>query len=320
MKNKIFLIAEAGVNHNGDPELAKKLIEAASRAGADAVKFQAFRSERLVTRRDLSQLEMLRRLELSPEIFPVLKGHAEKCGILFLATPFDRESVDLLEPLVPLYKISSGDCTNLPFLRYIAGKGKPVILSTGMTTLDEVGEAVAVLKVVPVTLLHCTTNYPCPFDEVNLRGMLTLKKRFDLPVGYSDHTLGIEVPIAAAALGAEVIEKHFTLDRRMPGPDHQASLEPHELGELVRSIRNIERSLGDGIKKPQLSEIETVKAARRSLVFAQNLAAGSTIKEEHLEFKRPGTGLAPEKMNEILGRKLIRNVQKDDLVTLEVLG
>lgn len=334
MSAKSFIIAEAGVNHNGEVSLAHQLIDVAAESGVDAVKFQTFNPGRLVTKNaakaryqtenlqddGLSQFEMLEKLQLPDRAFIELKKHADECGITFLSTPFDFESVDTLESLVPFYKISSGDCVNLPFLRYIAQKEKPVILSTGMTTLEEVGKAVAVFpKDFRLTLLHCTSNYPCPFGEVNLNAMLTLKSEFKRPVGYSDHTVGIEIPIAAVALGASVIEKHFTLNRNMEGPDHKASLEPMELKEMVRQIRNVEKGLGDGIKRPQCSELETATVARRSLVFSRSLKEGTAVSAADLEIKRPGTGLSPDLFDQVIGLRLKRDVQGDELVSWDLL-
>ncbi|OGQ23299.1 MAG: N-acetylneuraminate synthase [Deltaproteobacteria bacterium RIFCSPLOWO2_02_FULL_44_10] len=351
MPEKIYIIAEAGVNHNGDIGLAYQLIDAASAAKADAVKFQMFRAEALVTtyaeqaayqKRNLAasslrkqgshadheipafagmtlQYDMLRKLELSLKNFQTLKKYCDKKKITFLVTPFDELSADQLDPLVEQFKISSGDCTNIPLLKHIASKRKPIILSTGMTTLEEVRRAVDIFSKKQFTLLHCTTNYPCPFPEVNLGAMKTLRDEFQCPVGLSDHTEGIEVAIAAAALGASVIEKHFTLDRTLPGPDHKASLEPNELISMVRAIRNIEQALGDGVKKPQISEVETAKVARRSLVFSKNLPKGTVLHETHFLAKRPGTGLSPEKIEQIVGRTLKKAVVKDELVSFESL-
>lgn len=329
----IFIIAEAGVNHNGDLNLARKLIDAAVEAGADAVKFQCFRADCLVTRdapkaayqtanlgdTDLSQYRMLQELELGDNDFRILKEDCDQKKIRFLVTPFDEGAVDLLEPLVDRYKISSGDCTNLPFLRTIAKKGKPVILSTGMSSLGEVRQAVKALEGVDITLLHCTTNYPCPPEEVNLRAMLTLKKEFGLSVGYSDHTEGIEIAVAAAAMGAEVIEKHFTLDRKMKGPDHRASLEPDELREMVRAIRKVSLVLGDGEKKPQPSELEIKKQAGRSLVASRDLLAGEILRETDFICKRPGTGIPPDQSERVIGKRLKRSLKRDETITFEVL-
>lgn len=333
MTPRTLIIAEAGVNHNGELAMARALIDAAVAAGADAVKFQTFRAEDLVTRdagtatyqsqnlgdTQTTQFAMLKRLELAPQDFGTLKAYCDQRQIIFLSTPFDQYSVDLLEPLVDRYKIASGDCTNLPLLAYIATKGKPVILSTGMADLEEVRDAVKCLRAhVPMmTILHCTTNYPCPPADVNLWAMHTLRETFHLPVGYSDHTEGIEIPIAAVALGATVIEKHLTLDHNLPGPDHRASVEPPAFAEMVRSIRAVEQSLGDGVKVPCAAELEIRQVARRSLVFARSLTAGSLVQAHDLHAKRPGTGLAPASLDRIVGRRLAHAVQQDELVALE---
>jgi len=327
--NHCFIIAEAGVNHNGDIRLAHKLVDAAKEAGADAVKFQTFKAENVVskladkaeyqketTNSKESQYEMIKKLELSFEDFVKIKDYCDKKDIIFLSTPFDYESVGFLESLVPLYKIGSGEITNLPFLEYVAKKGKPMILSTGMSTLGEVEEAVKtiinVTSSLPLTLLHCVSNYPAKYEDVNLKAMLTLKEVFELPVGYSDHTLGIEIAIAAVALGAKVIEKHFTLDRGLPGPDHKASLEPDELKKMVKAIRNVEKALGSGIKKPAQSELKVMKVARRSLVAARDIRAGEVIKESDILIKRPETGILPKFKEIIIGMRLTRDVKKDN--------
>jgi len=286
-----FIIAEAGVNHNGSVELAKKLIDAAKDAGADAVKFQTFKAESVVvkdaqkaeyqkeTTGEGSQYVMIKKLELAEEDFRELADYAEKKDIMFLSSPFDKDSVDLLHELdVPAFKVGSGEITNLPLLRYIAKKGKPIILSTGMSTLGEIEEALDVIRsegVEDIILLHCVSNYPARIEDVNLRAMGTLKQAFKLPVGFSDHTLGITAPIAAVALGACVIEKHFTLDRNLPGPDHRASLEPDELKEMVKAIREVEKALGNGIKKPTKEEEKIKKVAGRSIVAKVDISKGT---------------------------------------------
>src|SRR5215203_3588177 len=313
----VFVIAEAGVNHNGDLQMARALIDVAVEAGADAVKFQTFNADLLATSDapkaeyqlqttgdDESQLEMLRRLELSPDTHRELQSHCHERGIIFLSTPFDESAVDLLDELgVPAFKISSGDLTNSPLLEHVAGKGKPVILSTGMSELSELIEAVSVLNNAgcenPV-LLHCVSNYPASAAEVNLRAMQTMRSAFDVPVGFSDHTEGIDVALAAVALGACVIEKHFTMDRTLPGPDHRASLEPAELRDLVRSIRRVETALGNGRKVPTVSELETAKVARRSLVAARDIPAGATLERDMVVMRRPGTGMSPAMLNTLL--------------------
>ena len=327
----VFVIAEAGINHNGDLKLARALIDVAVEAGADAVKFQTFRADRLATPdapkaeyqlqttgNDESQFEMLRRLELSAGAHRELQAYCHERGIIFLSTPFDEEAVDLLDELgVPAFKISSGDLTNLPLLEHVASKGKPVILSTGMSELSELIEAVSVLNTAgcenPV-LLHCVSNYPADPSEVNLRAMQTMRSAFDVPVGFSDHTEGIDVAIAAVALGACVIEKHFTSNRALPGPDHRASLEPAELRELVRSIRRVETALGNGRKVPTASELKTAKVARRSLVAARDIPAGTTLERDMVVMRRPGTGLSPSALTTVLGLRAVRDITAGTLL------
>jgi len=321
----VFVIAEAGVNHNGDLKLARVLIDVAVEAGADAVKFQTFRADRLATPdapkaeyqlqttgNAESQFEMLQRLELSADAHRELQAYCHERGIIFLSTPFDEEAVELLDDLgVPAFKISSGDLTNSPLLEQVAGKGRPVILSTGMSELSELIEAVSVLNTAgcenPV-LLHCVSNYPADPVEINLRAMQTMRSAFDVPVGFSDHTEGIDVAVAAVALGACVIEKHFTLDRTLPGPDHRASLEPAELRELVRSIRRVETALGNGRKVPTASELETATVARRSLVAARDIPAGVTLERDMVVMRRPGTGMSPAMLNTLIGRRTVRQI------------
>lgn len=332
-----FIIAEAGVNHNGDIKLAKKLIDVAVEAGADAVKFQTFQAEELVTETaekaeyqkettgsKESQFAMIKKLELSDKNFKELFTYAQKKGIIFLSTPFDQGSVDLLDKLgVPAFKVGSGEITNFPLLKHIASKQKPVILSTGMSTLDEVIEAVEVIRKAgskEIALLHCVSCYPARIEDTNLRAMETLRRKFNLPVGLSDHTVGIHIPIAAVALGACVIEKHFTLDKNLPGPDHRASLEPDELKEMVVAIRHIERAQGDGIKRPTADEKETKKAARRSLVARTNIPAGTIITEDMLDIKRPGTGLEPKQINLVIGKKAKKNIACGEIITLNKLA
>lgn len=327
----VFIIAEAGVNHNGSLDLALKLVDAAKASGADAVKFQTFRADLLATRSAHkaayqerttataeSQFEMLRRLELDAAAHQRLIEYCGKLGIQFLSSPFDQQSADLLHTLgVPLFKVPSGEITNFPFLRHLARLGRPLILSTGMSTLGEVEEAVRLIQaegVSQLTLLHCVTEYPAPFDEVNLCAMQTLKVAFGLPVGYSDHTPGIEIAIAAAALGAGVIEKHFTLDRSLPGPDHAASLEPGELRQMVTSIRHVEAALGTGIKSPAPCEIANISVARKSIVAARALPAGHPLEAKDLEIKRPGNGLAPKLLPALVGRTLRAALAKDELI------
>lgn len=329
----VFVIAEAGVNHNGSLETAKRLVDAAVEAKADAVKFQTFRAESLVCRdapkaeypkRDgevESQYEMLKSLELSLEAFRALKCYCDESGILFLSTPFDERSAEFLVRDLGMerVKIGSGEITNLPFLEFVAGLGRPVILSTGMSFLEEVRQAVETMRGVSpeirLTLLHCTTSYPCPFEEVNLNAMRTLRETFRVPVGYSDHTLGIEIAVAAAALGAEVIEKHFTLDRRMGGPDHAASLEPDKLRQMVLSIRNVERSMGDGRKEPTSSEEKNKVVVRKSLVSARGLKRGSLLREGDIVIKRPAGGIPPSELQKVIGRTLRVDKGVDELLT-----
>jgi N,N'-diacetyllegionaminate synthase len=331
----VFVIAEIGVNHNGDLAMARSLIDVAVDAGADAVKFQTFQAERIATaeapKADYqiratgnaeTQLDMLRKLELSADAHRELQAYCHDRDITFLSTPFDEQAADFLDELgVLAFKISSGDVTNSPLLRHIALKGKPVILSTGMSTIEEVIEAISVLRSSgreDVILLHCVSNYPAKPEEVNLRAMQTMRSAFDVPVGFSDHTQGIEIALAAVALGACVIEKHFTLDRNLPGPDHRASLEPAELKTLLRSIRKVESALGNGKKAPTASELETAKVARRSLVAARDIPAGSLLKRDMITLKRPGTGLSPARMDNVLGRRALQNITCGSLLNLDM--
>ena len=333
--SSVLVIAEAGVNHNGDLELAMKLVDSAANAGADFVKFQTFKSEKLATKKakkakyqqenqpiekEISQLEMLSKLELSSEDHLILNEYCEEKNIQFLSTAFDLESVDLLSGLrIPFFKIPSGEITNLPYLKKIGRTKKPIILSTGMANIDEVAQALQVLlkagtKKEEITVLHCNSAYPTPFEDVNLKAMLSMQKKFDVKVGYSDHTLGIEVAIGAVALGASVIEKHLTINRQLPGPDHASSLEPEEFSHMVRAIRNIEQSLGNGEKKPSASEVENIKFVRKSICLARNMSAGEYIDEDDLIMKRPGEGISPMKTDMILGKKLVRDVSKDEAI------
>jgi N-acetylneuraminate synthase len=332
---KTLVIAEAGVNHNGDLGLAKQLVAAAAAAGADLVKFQTFVAANIVashapkaqyqkssTGTDESQFEMVRKLELSRADHDALIAECARHGIGFFSTAFDSDSLDTLMSLgLELIKIPSGEITNLPFLRHVARCAKPVILSTGMATLGEIEAAIEVLEVggVPrghITVLHCNTEYPTPFEDVNLRAMQNLHRALGVAVGYSDHTAGIEVAIAAVALGATVIEKHFTLDRNLPGPDHQASLEPQELTAMVSAIRNIEKALGDGIKRPSASEAKNRPIARKSLVAASAIRAGQLFTETNVTTKRPGNGISPMRWDEVMGRKAARDFQPDELIEL----
>ncbi len=326
-----FIIAEAGVNHNGDIKLAKKLVDIAVEARADAVKFQTFHAEALVTATaekatyqkettgSGTQLEMLKKLELKDSEFKELVKYANSRGIIFLSTPFDTGSVDLLAKLgVPAYKIASGEINNFILLKHIASKQKPIILSTGMSTLREVEEAVKFLKkegAKNIVLLHCVTAYPAKVEDTNLKAMETMQQLFNLPVGLSDHTMGIYVPIAAVALGACVIEKHFTIDRNLRGPDHRASLEPEELKEMVRAIRDIEKASGDGLKRPTKTEEANKKIARRSLVAKVDIPKGSTITEKMLDIKRPATGIEPKYLDKVIGKKAKISIKAGEVLT-----
>jgi len=330
-----FVIAEAGVNHNGDPDTAKRLVDAAVESGADAVKFQTFKAEKVVsinapkaeyqlqaTDVSESQFEMLRNLELSLETHQALKDYSQARNILFLSTPFDEESADFLDSLeICLFKIGSGEITNYPLLRHIAAKKKPVILSTGMSSLVEVGQAVQQLRIIgndQIVLLQCVSNYPADPKDVNLRAMGTMEAAFKVPVGYSDHTPGIEVALAAVALGACVIEKHFTLDRNMQGPDHKASLEPGELKALVKGIRTVESALGHGLKEPAASEANTASIARRSLVADQDIHAGLRLTVNHVGIKRPGTGLPPWMRPYLVGLIVKEDISAGTILTMEM--
>ena len=334
----VYIIAEAGVNHNGDVALARKLVEAAHTAGADAVKFQTFKTEKILTRNtgmatyqkenlgsDETQFQMVKALELSYDDFADLKAHAESIGIDFLSTPDDEDSLDFLadELNLPWIKIGSGEVTNLPFLRRMAAKQKPLILSTGMSNLGEVERAVRLIRGInsqELVLLHCTTNYPCPPAEVNLRAMLTLQRAFNVRVGYSDHTVGSEVSVAAVALGAELIEKHLTLDKDMEGPDHRASLNPTEFGEMVRQVRAIEQALGDGVKWPNPSEEKIKPLVRRRVVAAHDLLKGTVIHWDHLSFKRANEGIYVDQAEHLIGRRLNATLAEDTPFTWSCLG
>ena len=325
-----FLLAEAGVNHNGSPEMARRLVEAAADAGADGVKFQTFSAEALATaaaplaeyqRRQSSsgsQLEMLRALELPREALRSARDRAVELGITFLSTPFDLQSVQLLAELdVPAYKVGSGDLTNLILLRAVAARGRPMIVSTGMATLAEVEAAVAAVRAAgdpPLILLHCTSAYPAAAADANLRAMATLRERFGVPVGYSDHTLGLTTAIAAAALGAAVIEKHLTLDRSLPGPDHAASLEPAEMTELAAALHDAHAALGDGRKEPRREEADTTLVARRSLVAARALKAGAPIAADDVDARRPAGGISPMRLDEVVGRRAARDLDSGALL------
>jgi N,N'-diacetyllegionaminate synthase len=333
MKGKVFIIAEAGVNHNGQLDLALQMIETAAEAGADAVKFQTFKAERLVTKSapkaqyqmqftdiNESQIVMLRKLELNEESHKVLSDRAKHKGIQFMSSAFDLEGIELLFAIgVEIFKIPSGEITNLPYLRKIGSIGKKVIMSTGMADLDEIEDALSVITnagtpLENITVLHCTTAYPASMDQVNLRAMNTIARVLGVSVGYSDHTLGVEIPIAAAALGARVVEKHFTLDRSLPGPDHQASLEPTEFQEMVKAIRNVEKALGDGIKKPSSSELENKLVVRKSIVASRKICKGEVFSVENITVKRPGSGFSPMLWDSFIGKTAKRDFDKDELV------
>ncbi|MES9692912.1 N-acetylneuraminate synthase [Bacillus toyonensis] len=332
-KRETYIIAEVGVNHNGSMDLAKKSIDLAVEIGADAVKFQTFKTEKLVskfapkadyqtanTQSKESQMEMLKRLELSFNDFRELKVYCEDKGIDFLSTPFDEESAHFLNEIgVSAFKIGSGDLNNTPFISFLDTFKKPILLSTGMSELKEVEETLAVMRQSPVILLHCTSNYPAPLEDVNLNAMTTMKSKFNKLVGYSDHTSGVEVSVAAVAMGAKIIEKHFTLDKNLPGPDHKASLNPEEFSELIFSVRSIERALGDGVKRCMPSEKNTKIVARKSIVANANLNKGQKITEDMIIIKRPGTGIEPKYYNKIMGRKLAKDIKMDETITWDDL-
>jgi len=332
----VYIIAEAGVNHNGDIELAKKLIDAAAEAGADAVKFQTFKAQKIVshlakkadyqlqtTGDQGGQLEMLKRLELNREQHEILMAHCAGKEITFLSTPFDLESARMLRDMgMDTFKIPSGEITNLPLLRELASyKASRYIISTGVTELNEIRDVIQVfmenrIEKKMLTILHCNTEYPSPFEDVNLKAMLTIENEFKVDIGYSDHTLGIEVPIAAVAMGAKVIEKHFTLDNKMEGPDHQASLEPAELKKMVSSIRNISKALGSGVKTASKSEIKNKTAIRKSIVASRDIAKGEIFSSDNITTKRPGNGISPMLWDKVMGQKASRNFNEDDLIEL----
>ena len=333
---KVLIIAEAGVNHNGDMDLAKQLIDVAAEAGADIVKFQSFKAEELVSKSarkaeyqikntgsaDNSQYQMLKKLELTNENAKFLKEYCDVKGVKFLSTPFDENSMDELEEagLVDFFKIPSGEITNLNYLRKIGSKNKPVIMSTGMSEMSEVAKALEViltsgnLSREDITILHCNTDYPTKMDDVNLRAMQTIGEALKTPIGYSDHTPGIEVPIAAVALGASVIEKHFTLDKSMPGPDHKASLEPSELKAMVKAIRNIEIALGSSVKKPSASESKNISIARKSIHVRNAVKAGRRIEQNDLVMKRPGDGISPMLVDLIIGKVAQKDLPEDHIL------
>lgn len=332
----VLIIAEAGVNHNGSMEIAKQLVDAAVEAGVDIIKFQTFKAEKLVSKTakqaeyqkknigdgNDSQYEMLKKLELSEENHEELIAYCKEKGIRFWSTAFDFESMDYLHSLgLGLWKIPSGEITNYPFIRKVASYGEDVIMSTGMCEMMDIQNAMDVLlrygiRKEQITLLHCNTQYPTPYQDVNLNAIASIKHEFDIQVGYSDHTSGIEVPIAAVALGAKVIEKHFTIDRNLPGPDHKASLEPHELKAMVSAIRHIEQALGDGIKRVSDSEKANISVARKSIVAACPIKRGELFTEENLTVKRPGTGLSPMLWDKVIGTVAIKDYEEEDFIQL----
>ncbi|MHA1862332.1 MAG: N-acetylneuraminate synthase [Candidatus Thorarchaeota archaeon] len=331
----VFIIAEAGVNHNGDIHLAKKLVDAAVSAGVNAVKFQTFRTEDLTTRhaelaeyqvdnisKSISQFEMIRSLELDYDAFTELKRYCDNKNILFLSTPHTLDAMRFLDSIVPAFKIGSGDLTNLPFLEKLSELSKPIILSTGMSTLDEVRDAVEVIGNKgndDLILLHCVTNYPAAIADMNLRAIETLRREFNLLVGFSDHSIDSTASIAAVSLGAVILEKHFTLDRDLPGPDHRASLNPAQLKEYVKSVRETESSLGDGIKKPALCEIPILDVVRKSLVASGDIESGILLDESMIDIKRPGTGISPRFLSELIGRRAKIAIPNDTLLSWDML-
>lgn len=325
--SNVFIIAEAGVNHNGSLELAKKLVDTAADSQVDCIKFQTFKAKNLVnknvkkadyqiknTRENETQLHMLKKLELSFNDFIELKKYCDKKGIMFLSTPFDTESIEFLAPMMSIFKIPSGEITNLPYLRKINSYKKDVILSTGMATLEEIQNALNILKDCKTSLLHCTTEYPCPYEGVNMNAMLTMKEKFGLNIGYSDHTNGIEIPVMAVAMGAKIIEKHFTLDKNMEGPDHKASLEPDELKMMVSAIRNVEKAFGNGVKEPQEAEKKNIEIARKSIVAKSDIKKGEILTENNLTCKRPGNGISPMHWDDIIGTVANKDYQEDELI------
>ncbi|TGY42455.1 N-acetylneuraminate synthase [Clostridium sartagoforme] len=331
--SKVFIIAEAGVNHNGSIEIAKKLIDEAAKCGVDAVKFQSFKAKNLVTKiakqadyqkenmkKEVSQYEMLKALELSYDDHIELINYSKEKGIMFLSSPFDLESIDMLMELgIEIFKVPSGEIENVPYLKKIAKTGKKVILSTGMSNLADIEFALDILREAgakDISVLHCNTDYPTKMEEVNLTAMNTIGNAFLVEIGYSDHTKGIEIPIAAVALGAKIIEKHFTLDKNMDGPDHKASLEPDELKAMVDSIRNVEIALGNGIKALTNSEKKNIKVARKSIICSSYIKKGEVFTEENLTIKRPGTGLSPKMWDKIIGKKAQRDYNVDEMVEL----
>jgi len=332
---KVFIIAEAGINHNGSPQTAKEMVDIAFAAGADAVKFQTFKAEKVISRHapkaeyqkrttgfSESQLDMAKKLELSQKDFEVIYNYCKTKGIMFLSTPFDLESIDFLCKLgVEIFKIPSGEITNLPYLRKMGSLHKEIIMSTGMANLEEIRIALDILiscgtSKENIAILHCNTEYPTPFEDVNLLAMGTIRDELGTRVGYSDHTLGIEIPIAAVAMGAEIIEKHFTLDRNMPGPDHKASLEPLELKAMVRGIRKVEKALGKATKEASPSEVKNRAIARRSIVAAIGIKKGEIFTENNITAKRPGTGISPMEWDRVIGKHAKRDFESDEAIEL----
>jgi len=335
-KYPCFIIAEAGVNHNGYLNLAKKLVDAAVSAKADAVKFQTFTASEVVTKnagiatyakknigRNLKQVDMLKQFELPFDDFKKIKKYCDNKGIIFLSSPHSFDAIDIVNEIVPAFKFGSGDITNLPALQYAAKKGKPMILGTGMSTIKEIKQAISTIRAEnnnQIIALHCTTNYPCPKDEVNLRAMITMQEELDCLVGYSDHTLGLTTSLLSRALGAVVIEKHFTIDKKLPGPDHPASLDTEELKQLVENIRCVETILGNTVKKPTPSEKKIMKLVRKSLVANKDIKKEVTITREMVSIKRPGTGLPPAYLDKLVGKKTVKNIEKDELFKKEMVN
>jgi N,N'-diacetyllegionaminate synthase len=340
----VYIIAEAGVNHNGNIELAKKMVDAAKDAGVDAIKFQTFKSENVVTKnaglcsyqeknvgKQESMLEMIKKLELKYNEFIDLKKYCDEKKMLFLSAPHSDDAIDFLDPLMPAYKVPSPDITNYPYLKKIAEKNKPIIIGTGMSTIEEIKNALKIIKDAgnnQIILLHCTSDYPCPLEDVNLKAMNTIKEECKTLVGYSDHTLGLDTPKIATKIGAVLIEKHFTLDKSLPGPDHVASLDPNELKEMVYAIRNKEYNvdsekekiiLGSSEKKPVKKEIEISSVVRKSIIAKQEIMPGTIITEEMLIIKRPGTGIPSKRLDEIVGKKAKQHIQEEEMINFEQL-
>jgi len=332
-KEPIFIIAEIGINHNGEIEIAKEMIKKAKKAGADCVKFQTFKTEKFLSKNiEIPEhvesketfFDDMKKLEFTEEELKELYNYCQENNIMFLSSVFDKESVDLLDEIgMPAFKVASCDLNNLPFLKYIAKKQKPIILSTGMGSIGEIEEAINVIKNEgndDIILLHCVSMYPPKLEDINLNSMKTLKKAFKIPVGFSDHTIGTHIPLAAVALGAVTIEKHFTLDKEMEGPDHEVSMEPQELEDMINKIRDIQMSMGDGIKQPTPDEIKMRKAFRRSLVAKQDIEVGEKITKEKIEIKRPGTGIPPNNLELVIGREAKNELKKDDLIKFDYIS